>query len=316
MAHGGGSTMGSKIWAIILVVVVIGVGVYIFNSGLLGKSASGLGSLFSSSTSTSSFGLTPPGFGAPTGPATPGGTTIISPPQSTTTISNPGVNPYDIPSGFTAAQLSPYFEEVLLGSVYAGYDGSTGEITLYTNVNADETIDVTGWKIKANEGSEFIPQAVGLYDPSGFTPPSDIRLGSGQTLILYSSPGTINLRLNECIGYMQKDLNTNPQLPLDCPSITPAQMSSFSGSCQNYIETLPLCSLPNNSSPEIPQNDYACQQFLSTINYKGCFDTHESDPNFLSDQWWAWTGSNILDPYHDVVDLYDRNGLLVDQYTY
>ena len=78
---------------------------------------------------------------------------------------------------------------------------------------------MTGWKIQANRGSEFVPQAVGLYDPSGFTAPSDVRLGSGQSIYLYSSPGTINLRLNKCIGYLEKNLNTNPPLPLDCPSV-------------------------------------------------------------------------------------------------
>ena len=74
--------------------------------------------------------------------------------------------------------------------------------------------------------------------------------------------------------------------------------------------------MPDNNSPQIPTNDYACQQFLATLNYKGCFEAHESDADFFSNQWWAWTGSNILDPSHDVVNLYDRNGLLVDEYTY
>ena len=44
MAHGGGgSTMGGKIWGVILVVIVIGVVLYLYNSGLLGQGISGLG---------------------------------------------------------------------------------------------------------------------------------------------------------------------------------------------------------------------------------------------------------------------------------
>jgi len=30
----------------------------------------------------------------------------------------------------------------------------------------------------------------------------------------------------------------------------------------------------------------------------------------------VWTGSNVVDEYHDSVELLDQHGLLVDLYTY
>ncbi len=330
MAHGGGegSTMGGKIWGILLLVVIAGVILYLWNSGLVTSGTSGLSSLFPAlNASSSAFSSTPPGFGVPNGPPSGSGSNNLNtvPPTSigpytggeaSTTGGNPNVNPYDVPAGFTVAQLSPFFHEILFGSVLPGGYGSSGEVTLYTSFTQNETVDVTGWKIVANGGSEYIPQAVNFYQPSGLTAPSDIELANDQTLYLYSSAGTINLRLNECIGYLQNDLRTNPALPLNCPYINQSQISNLSGGCQNYILSIPACTVPNTYSPEIPPNDYACVNYLDQMNYTGCFNAHESDPNFLSNQWWAWTGSSVLNPYHDNVYLYDRNGLLVDSYSY
>jgi len=31
---------------------------------------------------------------------------------------------------------------------------------------------------------------------------------------------------------------------------------------------------------------------------------------------WVWTGDNVVGQYHDTIQLLDRNGLLVDLYTY
>jgi hypothetical protein len=314
MAHGGGATMGGKIWSIILVIIIIGVVAYFWNSGLVNKGANGLMSLFPPLTTTSTaFTSTPPGFNAVNGPALP--QTTIGPSGPTSTI-GPANNPSQIPAGFTAAQISPYFHEIGIGTIFPGAGSSYGEITIISYLNPNENVDVTGWKLQAHHGSEFIPQAVELYQPSGFATAGDIRLSSGQTLYLYTSSGPINLRLNECSGYLQNNLNTNPALPLNCPYVNQSQVATLSGACQNYINSIPACTVPDTYNPRISSNDYNCQQFLSTMNYNGCFKAHLGDANFLSNQWWAWTGNNILDPFHDVVQLYDRSGLLVDERTY
>ena len=75
--------------------------------------------------------------------------------------------------------------------------------------------------------------------------------------------------------------------------------------------------MPNMSSPQVPQADYSCMQYLeSNFTYRSCFNEHSSDPNFLSNQVWAWTGSNIVGQYDSKVVLLDKNGLLVNTYNY
>ena len=330
--------MGGKIKAILIAVVVIGVAVYIYNSGIFSKGADGLGSLLSfpssSSTAASSsassserssssssaswlswFGI---GNGPAVGPSIPPG-----PPP--TTIESPGsagqapvaINPANIPAGFTLAQLSPYFGEVNFGGVSAGSAYYEGTITLNANLNQNETVDITGWQIKALNGGEYIPQAIAIYDPSGLTAPSDIRMKNGDTVYLYSASAPFNLRINECSGYINQFANFQPQIPENCPQVDYSQIQNFTGQCRQYIETLGGCQAPDMSNVEIPRTDYACQDYLeNNFTYKSCFTDHEGDANFLSNQVWVWMGSNVVDSYHDKVELLDRNGLLVAIDTY
>jgi hypothetical protein len=311
-----------KIGVILFIVVLLGVGVYLINSGVLTTGFNGINSLItphSSSTSSSffnfNFGSSSNFFGpsSPTGPTLP--QTIIAAPTPVPTASV--INPADIPKGFTAAQLSPYFHEVRLGGVSAGTAYYYGTIVLNTYVNANETIDVTGWQIKSRNSGEYVPQAINIYDPSGLATPSDIRVKSGDAVYLYSSSAPFNVRLNKCIGYIAHVANFVPALPQSCPYVDRSQIQNFTGACQNYITSIGSCQAGDSNNPQVPRNDYACQDYIqNNFNYKSCFSAHVGDTDFLSNQVWVWTGSNVVDQYHDNVELLDRNGLLVDYYTY
>lgn len=305
--------MGGRIIFIFIVIIVLGVLLYIYNAGFVGQGFNFLKTiapLYSTSTSYQS--------------ATSGsqsrlqGTIIAQAPTS----SPSSINPADIPSGFTAAELSPYFHQVRFGGVSPSYgsiySGSYGQISLYAYPAAQSsTIDVTGWQIRTNNGGEYIPQAVDVYDPLGLTPATDIQLKSGDVLNMYSSAAPTNLRLNECMGYFPDKAQFNPPLPQTCPYLDPSAIQNFSGACQNYIETLGSCGTPNLSDPRIPQNDYNCLTYLeNNFSYRACFNAHRSDAHFLSNEVRVWTGASPLDLYHDRVLLLDRNGLLVDIYTY
>lgn len=301
--------MGAKIvGAVFIIVIVLGIIVYVYNSGVVGTGFNFLKSVAPlTPMSSPSGGYVPPAASSPTGSAT----------------TTPTINPADIPPGFTANQLSPYFHEVRFGGASAAPPpqlGSTayGTITLYTSyANSSTTIDVTGWEIKTNRGGEYIPKAVNYYDPLGLNPPTDIVLKNGDTLSIYSSSAPVNLRLNECIGYLPNRSQFNPELPQTCPSIDTSGIQSFSGACQNYIMSLGGCEQPDLSSPQIPAYDYSCKEYLANrFNYRWCYDTYFSDPRFLSNQVEVWMGSSPLDQYHDQVELLDRNGLLVDFYSY
>jgi hypothetical protein len=312
--------MGGKIVVILLGVFVLGLVIYAVNSNIVGKLSSPFGSLFHYSSSTwfpqASSTLSPGGntayLTAAPSPAPSGGQAAQN---ATATIPAS-----EIPAGFTLAQLSPYFKKITFNGAWAGSGSSYGEISLSSyGLGASDTVDITGWQIKTNNSGEYIPQAINLYDPSGLTAPSDILLGQDQYVYLYSSQGPFNLRLNECIGYIANSNKFDPELPDSCPYIDPTAISAmgFTGACENYIYSLGSCQIPDLNSIQIPENDAACRDYLeNNFNYKACFDAHAGDADFLSNQWWIWMGSSPLDPYHDVVNLFDKNGLLVDQYSY
>ena len=315
--------MGAKIFAILLVVVILGGLIYLFRSGVLSSGAGQINNLIHSPSS--SFTLVP-ATSSPNSPSSPSYTytypTTIAPGSASVTST---INPADIPPGFTAKQLSPYFHLVRFGGVsptnpYASYgSGSYGQITLSANIpQGGQSIDITGWQIKTNKGGEYVPQAINVYDPSGLTSPSDIMFANGQVAYLYSTQIPFNLRLNECIGYIATQNKFTPALPQNCPyQNRSAEIAGFTGACQNFINSIGSCQVPNLNNDQVPQFDYQCRAYIqANFNYKTCFNEHVNDANFLSNQWWIWMGSSPLDQYHDNVYLFDRNGLLVDTYSY
>lgn len=239
-----------------------------------------------------------------------------TPPQA------PTIPDYLIPSGFTRDQLSSYFQKIRISSAYASsYGGYPSEIKLYSYLSNDEKVDITGWRIKAYRGEIIIPQAVNIYEPAGLAPQEDIVLSANNYVSIYStnSPISRNFRLNKCTGYLENIYDFNPALPQNCPSVSRSEISYLSGGCQSYILSLSACSVPNSSFYNLlPGNveGNTCRLFLDTISPNSCFQKHRSDSDFLSNEWRVWTGQNILDLQHDTVQLFDKQGLLVDEYIY
>jgi hypothetical protein len=307
--------MSSKVLKIIFVFLVAGVLLYLARSNFFGASFKSLESLSFHTSSTGSGFL---GIFPPTPTSSPASNPTNYPVQTNTGAGGTSaINPAEIPAGFTAAELSPFFHEVRLGGISYGSFGSYGQITLYASMAASSTVDVTGWQIKTKQSGETLPQAVNLYTPSGLAPATDIEMHNGDNVYLYSSRGPFNLRLNECIGYIAQNNPTIPSISSYCPPIDRSEIQNFTGACQNYILSIPSCTVPDLNDIRIPINDYACRDYIANdLNYNACFNAHASDPNFLMNQIWVWMGANVADQYHDQVQLLDRNGLLVDIYNY
>jgi hypothetical protein len=316
--------MASKILKVIFLLLVAGVMLYVLRSGIVGTSFQSLKSLsFGSSTNNSAGGF----FGYSIGGGTTNGNPSSGSGSAPTAASGAtsSINPADVPTGFTMNQLSPFFHEVRIGGTSYGGFGFYGQITLNADLPAGANstssppavIDVTNWQIKTKTSGEYIPQAVNLYDPSGLAAASDIQMRNGDNVYLYSSQGPFNLRLNKCIGYIAADNKTIPAIPAYCPYVDNSIIQNFTGACQNYVRSLSGCTVPDLNNLQIPFTDYACRDYLANnFNYHSCFDAHVGDGDFLSNQIWVWTGKNVVDQYHDQVELLDRNGLLVDVYKY
>ncbi len=291
--------MGSKIFLVLLFVVILGGVAYFFRSGAPKTAVSFLDRFnFASSTSYSA-----PRFQSPY--------PEVAEPQNLSGQNQP-VPEIKPPDGFAAKDLSPYFGKVRLSV-------SLSKATLAASgLGEGQGVNVSGWKIKGNSGELIVPRAVPLYEPSGLGVENDVILKNGEEFIVYSGQSAIglNLRLNKCLGYLQNYNSFDPPLPTNCPA--PSSYTGFSGlsgKCQDYVSSLGGCRLPE-SNPDIPPNDYACRDFLDTINYKGCFDKYRYDSDFFSNEWWAWSSLSFLDERHDKVLLYDQKGLLADLYQY
>ena len=190
------------------------------------------------------------------------------------------------------------------------------EVVLDSDLEENETVDITGWTIKGKYGFFTIPQAQEIYSWGGAI--KDIVLKPGNSVYLYSGPGPRgNFRLNKCMGYIEDVAPFIPSLPKDCPSISRSEVSRLSMPCQDYILSLWDCENPI-ANPPVPYDDSACHDFLQKLNYVGCVAKYGNDSDFLSDEWQVWLENqiNVFNPEYDKVQLFDKQGNLIDEYAY
>jgi hypothetical protein len=305
--------MANLIKIIIFLLILIGVGIYIFTK------APKFSEIIERIPGQKVF-LKPtpkPAAPWPTYPTTPAPTISVE----------PEIPDYLIPAGFERKDLSLYFQKIQIASAYASFWNYTpDQIRISSYLNKGEAINITGWKIKGNRREVIIPRAINIYEPSGLMSEEDIILTANNYVNIYSSRSPINrnFRLNKCTGYLENTYNFYPSLPQNCPSIPRSEISHLSGQCQSYILSLWGCKAPDvsfyNSLPGTDEGNL-CRQFLNTINHGTCFQKHRFDSDFLSNEWRVWIGQriipeDILDPQHDRLLLFDKQGLLVDEYTY
>ncbi len=228
------------------------------------------------------------------------------------------------PQGFTVGELSPHYRKVRITSVYPSYSSRSPRIlSLRANLSGNDTVEVSGWRLKNNKNSEVvIPQAMYLYNPFSFLGnQSDIILSANHIINVYfpRSPLGKNLRLNKCTGYLNNNYETKPSFPNNCPSVKRSEIASFPGECQSFILSLRRCEEPtsNELNSFTSSNNLACHDFLGEINYRGCYNRYSSDADFLSREWRVWLNKGFnLDSLHDRVLLFDEEGLLVNEYIY
>jgi len=228
------------------------------------------------------------------------------------------------PLGFVESQLSPFYKQVRISGVNPpDYFGDTNsEITISTD-NLKSPVLVTGWIIRANlGGSVEIPRAISDFSPYGVNRESDIILKPGEYIRMYSwkSANGKNFRLNKCMGFLNQQISFSPSLPEECPSIAQdKRIITFTGACQDFLRSLPSCKLPsaNDLNRYTGPNDVECRRIADQYTFGNCYDTNREKPDFFSKEWRTWlNGGMQFDPKHDRLILYDKQGLVVDEYIY
>lgn len=323
--------MWDRLKAILFILAIAGIGLYLVR--YFPTLVKGLPrfTVFSHSTSTSWYGA-PPWFSA-----SGGGRPYSFPLPSSWNFSSGYPSVFGslygysnaipdsaIPRGYTRDQLSPYFKRVQIGGASVScYFNCASQVSLYgAGLAQGQKIDVTGWHIRGNSSDVVVAQAVDRYDPTGLAPSEDILLPPGGVVTLYSGTSAIgrNLRLNKCLGYLENTIHFNPSLPRQCPAVySRGELINLSGQCQSYIMSVGACGEPDQSwFRTLPQNDQGntCRTLLQKMNQTTCYDQHFGDRDFVSNQWLVWVGSSFFDPQHDHLILFDKQGLVADEYIY
>lgn len=235
------------------------------------------------------------------------------------------------PQGYVGAQLSPYYKKVYFGAVQRPYvvNDARAFFSLYADSSLGSPVDITGWRVKGNGGYGIeLPTAVAdfqrtliAYKPS-YRGTDDIVLRPGDYAVFYSAPSPmsgVSFRLNKCIGYLNEMYNFSPALSNECPRAESPRTVMFTGKCQDYLRSIYTCHTPTQDSinASLDTSDSECRAFVNKINYDGCYAEHRSDTDFFSREWRVWLSQFMpFDLLHDRLMLYDRQGLIVNEYTY
>lgn len=228
------------------------------------------------------------------------------------------------PLGYVESQLSPFFEQIHITGVNPpDYFGDYNSELTISGDNLKTSVDITGWVVRANLGGSIeVPRAVSEFSPYGLNPEGNIILSPGDYVRMYSwkSANGRNFRLNKCTGFLNQQYNFSPALPNDCPSIAQdKRIITFTGACQDFLKSLPSCKTPtpNDLNRFTGVNDVECRKIADQYTYGSCYDTNRTKIDFLSHEWRTWLGGAMqFDPKHDRLILFDKQGLLVDEYVY
>lgn len=298
----------------ILWLLIVGLGAFVLFNVVRGISIKNVFKIPSVGTSTITYSRTPAGP-APMVDSRVG------------TISENGKQSLPTPPlGFSVGELSPFYKKAHIDSVVraSAFPGQTGQFAITADYSLTTPLNITGWSVRGNKsGSIFIPRAVADYNPNTFVAQqnADIVLESGGRVYVYGSQSPIsnNFRLNKCTGYLNEHYIFNPNLPNECPRVSSTRLTLLSGKCQDAVRSLNACITPNpdelNRINGIVEDE--CRTLIIRQNQSACYTDHRAEVDFFSKEWRVWNGNYIpFDVDHDRLILFDKNGLVVDEYTY
>ncbi len=212
---------------------------------------------------------------------------------------------------------------VYISNISRSYGDRPMRITLKSNLNEGETVNIDDWEIKGNDGRVFIPEAVNFYQIPGPNDSGDIVLEPGHTVTIYlgiKSPLSKNFRLNKCTGYLNENYDFLYSLPNECPLPEKDDYKHLSGECQNYIRQMGRCERPdpNVTNSFLGEQGNECREFVNEFfNIGNCYRYFKGDSDFLKKEWRVWIDrENVFDPQHDWLKILNKGGQIIDDYTY
>ena len=222
---------------------------------------------------------------------------------------------------------SPYFGKINISTTKAASESSRSLIKLTTKLDRDEKITLTGWRIQGKGGSFQIPQGIeNIYSVLNITPRDNIVIKRADTILLSGeqSPFGVggNFRPNSCMGYLKAYYTFPLSISSSCPNDKPKveEITFLSEACQEFILrkiNFSSCQIPDYSQNIVISTDGECVSYITeNLNYSACYQRHSKESNFLKNVWHIYMNTDFVRQLHDVIELTDQNGLLVDKKVY
>ena len=218
--------------------------------------------------------------------------------------------------------VSPYYQEILFNQVEPDKQDFTNDYIVLRNGSDPKTINITDWTIETSLKTITISQAAKkLTYPYFKSSQVDIDLAEGDKVVISAglAPDGVNFRANKCTGYLDQLFQYEPSLDEGCPYLHESEYNHLTNNCQDFIDDLSRCAIPDYSGNYEVSSDSECTSFLTEkFNYSQCYQNYYQEADFLSDKWRVFLGKSIdvLDNDHDTIILRDKDGLLVDEYSY
>lgn len=203
-------------------------------------------------------------------------------------------------------------------------------IYLYTNLQKNEKVNITGWYLKSEITGNYVFIGKTSLLPFPFTKgEDDILLKNGDRAILTKgfSPIGISFRANMCTGYFEEKTRFYPSLSRQCPLPKEEKLPTFSSNherndeCLDLIENIPRCTTIGNEYirklPDTVTN--SCKTYMKNqINYNSCVANHFGDIDFPGNEYRVYFNifGKLWKDKREKIHLYDKSGLIVDTISY
>ncbi|MCK4473955.1 hypothetical protein KAU40_01690 [Candidatus Parcubacteria bacterium] len=218
---------------------------------------------------------------------------------------------------------SPYFDKVKISSVRTQTSSRSSLITLYTNLEKEQEVNITGLRIKGRIGSFIIPTGIEKYNPYyNPVPNTDIFIKQGDKIYLSGASNPLgrgrNFRPNKCLGYLTNYHDFPVSLSLNCPKPADEEISHLKPCCKVFIRNLGRCEALEYADNISVSTDAECTAYLNkTFNYAACYRNYFRDEDFIEKNWHIYMNTNfIVSDDCDTLYLRDQNGLVIDKYDY
>lgn len=227
-----------------------------------------------------------------------------------------------VPAPKLESGVSPYRGGVKISSVSGASSGGLKDqyVRIYNTGSEKKPIYIHNWSIANTQGKRYF-LGEGALIPL-VSDKSAVKFEPNQEALIHtgSSPINAGFRENACTGYLNENNDFSPRLSESCPRINVTKLVRLKDVCLRFLENkFSICRMPLISGEDTIGIGDECSQFITDhMNYKGCVDDFRNASDFYRNTWHLYLNrtEKLWRELHDIIILYDENGLIVDTYQY